>query len=72
MIITNPETPAAPTTTVVTNSDVTISWTAPAENGSPITEYNVAIRQSDGTTFTTESVNCNGASTICTVPISVL
>ena len=32
----------------------------------------MAIRQSDGVTFTTESVNCSGATTSCTVPISVL
>ncbi len=32
----------------------------------------MAIRQSDDTNFTTESVSCNGASTFCTVPISVL
>jgi hypothetical protein len=51
---------------------VTISWVAPSNGGSAITAYTVAIRQSDGITYTTESANCNVSSTSCTVPISVL
>ena len=47
-----PNVPAAPTTTVNTNISVTISWVAPSTGGSAITAYIVAIRQSDGTTFT--------------------
>ncbi len=56
------------------NSDtsVTITWVAPADSGSEITGYTLAIRQSDGNTFTTESVNCSVSITSCTVPISVL
>jgi hypothetical protein len=67
-----PNVPAAPTTAVNTNVSVTISWVAPSNGGSAITAYIVAIRQSDGTTFTTESSNCNVSTTSCTVPISVL
>jgi titin len=34
-----PSQPAAPLTTVVSNSGVTISWTPPNDGGSPITSY---------------------------------
>ena len=67
-----PNVPTAPSTSVNTNVSVTITWVAPNNGGSTITAYIVAIRQSDGTTFTTESVYCNGVNTSCTVPISVL
>jgi len=50
-----PGVPATPTTVVNTNVSVTISWTAPSNGGSAITSYTVNIRQSDGSTFTTES-----------------
>ena len=32
----------------------------------------MAILQSDGTTFSTESASCNVSTTTCTVPISIL
>jgi len=67
-----PNVPAAPTTTVNTNVSVTISWVAPSNGGSAITTYSVKIRQSDGSTYTKESANCNVSTTSCTVPISVL
>ena len=67
-----PDVPAAPVTSVNTNVSVTITWVAPYNGGSAITAYVVAIRQSDGTTFTTEFVYCNVSTTTCTVPISVL
>jgi hypothetical protein len=67
-----PSAPAKPETSVNTNISVTITWIAPYYNGSPITGYTVAIRQNDGVTYTTESVNCNSLSTKCTVPIAVL
>ena len=67
-----PDVPAAPVTSVNTNVSVTITWVAPYNGGSAITAYIVAIRQSDGTTFTTEAGYCNVSTTTCTVPISVL
>ena len=67
-----PAVPAAPSTSANTNVSVTITWSAPSNGGSAITAYTVAIRQSDGSTFTTESANCNVSTTTCTVPISIL
>ena len=67
-----PNVPTAPSTAVNTNISVTISWVAPFNGGSAITAYSVAIRQSDGTTFTKESAFCNVSTTSCTVPISIL
>ena len=65
-----PSTPAAPTTTT-TVPNVVINWVAPANGGSAITGYDVEIRHSDGTTFTTYA-GCSGTAVSCTVPISVL
>ena len=53
-----PETPAAPTTTVNTNVSVTISWEAPSNGGSAITNYRVKILHGDLSTYTTESALC--------------
>ncbi len=65
-----PGVPASPSTTVVSNTGVTITWVAPAEDGgSAITAYTVAIRQNDGTTFTTYA-GCTGTTPTCTVPIA--
>ena len=36
----------------------------PITNGSPITAYKIYIRQTDQTTYTQESVECDGASTV--------
>jgi len=67
-----PSVPSAPTTSVNSNTSVTITWVAPSDGGSAITAYTVAIRRSDGITFTTELTHCNVSTTTCTVPISVL
>ena len=67
-----PSIPAAPMTSTNLNTSVTITWVAPSDGGTAITAYKVAIRQSDGSTFTTESAYCNVLTTSCTVPISVL
>ncbi len=70
-----PGAPASPATSVNGNTNVIISWAAPADNGgSPITGFNylVKIRQSDGITFTTEASYCNVLLSTCSVPISVL
>ncbi len=66
-----PSVPAAPTTSVNSNTSVTITWVAPSDGGSPITAYTVAIKNSVNT-FTAESINCNVSTTTCTVPIFVL
>ena len=68
----NPSVPAAPFIIVNTDTSLTITWTAPDNGGSAITAYTVAIRHSDGTSFTAESAYCNVSTTTCTVPISVL
>ena len=39
-------------TSINSGDQVTISWSAPVENGSPITAYKIFIRQSDSLTYT--------------------
>jgi hypothetical protein len=65
-----PSVPAAPTT-VISGTNVIINWVAPANGGSAITAYTVAIGQSNGTTFTAYA-GCTGTAVSCTVPISDL
>ena len=72
----SPDIPSTPTTTN-SGSEVIIDWSAPAENGSPITSYTVTILQSDGLTYTEDTANCDGtdkiiSATQCTIPLSVL
>ena len=73
-----PSLPIAPTTTVISNTNVVVTWVAPNNGGSPITAYTVTIRQSDGVTFAAELGSCNGYSpaivsaTTCTIPIATL
>ena len=72
-----PATPSAPTTAVV-GLYVRISWTAPSTNGSPITQYQILIRQSDDLTFSESIAYCDGSiasirdNSSCDVPISSL
>ena len=42
-----PSTPAIPSTSVISNTNVMITWTAPNNNGSPITSYTINIRYND-------------------------
>ena len=52
-----------------------MSWTAPDSGGSPITGYTVSIRESDGSSFTVDSTNCDMQSsplTSCVIPVSAL
>jgi hypothetical protein len=72
-----PEIPVAPTTQN-SGQDITISWTAPSDNGAEITSYLVTIRHSDGVTFSEDSVACDASlssiilATSCDVPLSTL
>jgi hypothetical protein len=56
-----PDQPSTPTTTVVSNTAVVVQWTAPFNGGSSITAYTIQIRKSDGITFATDLVNCDGS-----------
>jgi hypothetical protein len=55
--------PDPPLTVTTTNSNelVTIDWSEPVNNGSPITAYRIFIRESDEATFTEETVQCVGS-----------
>jgi hypothetical protein len=48
-------------TTVVSNTNVVITWAAPFNGGSPITSYTILIRQSDGVSYSTELNFCDGS-----------
>ena len=37
-----------------------IDWTDPVDNGSPITGYKIYIKEHGSTTYTQESVECDG------------
>lgn len=41
--------------------DVTISWVAPDNGGSPITSYRVILRTSDGVTFLEQTLYCDAS-----------
>ena len=71
LIIEPPDTPSPPSTSISSNN-LTITWVKPHDGGSAIKVYKVAIGQSDGVTFTTETANCVISTTSCTVPISIL
>ena len=72
--------PTAPTsvTTAVSNRNVIVTWTAQSDGGSPIYEYVVLVRESDGVTYTRDMVNCPGTdsnaltSKTCTIPFDSL
>jgi len=73
-----PSQPGAPTTTTSVN-DLIISWSAPvSDNGAEIKSYKIFIRESDGVSYSMDSVNCDGsdptifAQKFCTVPFSAL
>ena len=46
-----PDNPIAPTSTMISNTFVVITWTPPNNRGSSITSYTISILQSVGTTF---------------------
>jgi hypothetical protein len=66
-----PSVPAAPKTAISGTKNVLITWVAPAQGSTPITGYSVAIRQSDGVTYTAYS-GCTGTAISCEVAITVL
>jgi len=69
-----PDKPVAPTT-VFDRTTVVISWTAPFDQGSEITGYQVFIRESDEVTFTEDLTNCNRLTSptlTCTIPVIAL
>ena len=72
-----PSMPSSPTTSLISNTNVVITWVAPFNGGSQITSYRITIRQND-LTYTTELASCNGSSQSviaalsCTLPISTL
>lgn len=72
---TEPEAPDAPTTTR-NDTNITIAWTTPDENGLPVTRYEVEILQDDGTWASTPA--CDGsdptvvAENACHVPMVTL
>ncbi len=58
-------------TTAISGTNVIITWVAPWDGGSGITGYSVAIRQSDGVTFTAYK-GCTSTAVSCTIADSVL
>ena len=65
--------------TSIVNNYVKLDWAVPpSTNGGAITAYEVVIRQSDGTTFSTETTTCDGADSIvvsnayCMIPMTTL
>lgn len=69
--------PEAPTT-AISGQSVLVSWQKPDERGSPITHYEISIRQSDEVTFSVELASCDGSDSgivsdaQCLIPISTL
>jgi hypothetical protein len=71
-----PGTAAAPTT-VISGSNVRVSWVAPLDYGSVITSYQVTVATS-ASAFVEETVSCNGADAAiitalaCEIPLATL
>lgn len=59
--------------TAISGTDVTITWSAPSDNGSSITGYTVKLGKSDGT-FAEDTALCNGVTAkdtrSCTIPMA--
>lgn len=47
-------------TTANTNELITVSWDDPIANGYPIHAYRFFVLESDGSTYTEETVECDG------------
>ena len=48
--------------TVNTNEVVTVAWSEPVSNGSPVTAYKILVEEKDTGVFTQEAVDCDGTS----------
>jgi hypothetical protein len=70
--------PPLTVTTANVNELVSISWSEPISNGSPITAYRIYIQEHGSTTFTEESVECVGtdstviSSRTCSISLATL
>lgn len=52
------------------NSDLRVTWQAPNERGSPITTYNVYVKDKSGSNV--EYTDCASTSTICSIALTDL
>jgi hypothetical protein len=65
-------------TTANVNELVSITWSEPLSNGSPITDYRIYVQEHGSTTFTEESVECVGSdstvisSRTCSITLATL
>ena len=63
-------------TTSIQGTSVRIQWAAPATNGAALTAYEIVVLQKDGTTYSQDLTNCNGASLAsasqCDIPLATL
>lgn len=55
-----PDQPAAPST-VLQDTNILITWSAPFAQGSPITSYKIQIRQNDNSSYSLDLTNCDGS-----------
>ena len=59
-------------------TQIYVSWDVPFDHGTPFYSYKILFRGSDGVTFYSELVNCDGmeaaifAARACTVPVATL
>lgn len=72
-----PTKPNAPST-VLSDTNIDISWFLPYNGGSPVQSYTITILASDGVSWIEDVSTCDGTNAdilsarSCTVPISVL
>jgi hypothetical protein len=78
MAATVPGTPSPPTTTAL-GTDIIVQWDLPYDGGSPVTGYVIRLRHADGSTFSENTIYCDGVNTLtiintrqCTIPITVI
>ena len=55
--------PPVTVSTANNNEKITVSWSEPVTNGSPITSYSIYVQATNEGSFTLETVDCQGAST---------